>query len=665
MLFPLLSVALAASPWAADLQIGDCGAVLAKLVAPTTDVERFVAGRCYARTGAAARAAEVLGAVGGTLASHAKGELAHAQIEAGDGRSALATLAGVDLPGDAELVLRGRAQIVAGLAVDAVRTLGTPPAGASDARLYWTGEAAAQARIAGTVIVGVDAAGLLQSVWTQYPTSEFSTRAEVTLANLGRPVPDYTTAEGRTLALARAKKLLAIQQAPMAIPLLDGVNAAAPFTGAQVMYMAEALFDAKIYGRAVEWFGRAGASTTSSVTAFHEALGTARAGDYPTAAKKYGALIARWPTSAEADEAAWKPAYMEYDAGHLAPAVDLFATYINGHSQGKFLWDARWLRAWSLYRLGRREEALVAFDKVIAGANSGAGELAAAARYWRARATSSDDGLREVLEKHPDTSYAYFAAARLGKTWTATLTADPPAFPESYLAAHRTVRDARDLADAGLGELALVPTSEIEASKASETTALAMAGLLMDLDRIQAAQKLAKNFASTPAGRGFSAPRPYRAVVDRIAAESGLPALLPYAIMTAESGLDPSVTSPAGARGLMQLMPALATELAKGRVAGFMVDDLYRAGVNTRLGTTELGLLHGKFQSRALLHGGSLPLVIAGYNGGANAVDRWLSASSEIPEADRFAEDISFTETRRYVRRVLGYFQKYRRVYGG
>lgn len=649
----LLNSAVAQTPWAADLQTGDCVALLQKLPAATSDLERYVAGSCKLRTGDAEGAAKLLGAVSGTLAGHAKAELARAQLDAGDGKAALATLSGVDLPGDAEVVLKARAQIAAGQTAEAARTLGEVPEGASDERLYWTGEA----------LIGTEPAiAVWRKLWVEYPTSAWADRAAVRLGETGHPIPDFVTEAGRALALTRAKTLLKIQQAPMAIPLLDGINAVTPYTGGQIGFMAEALFDAKLYARAVEWFGRSGASTSSPKAAFHEALATARAGDYPGAAARYSALISRWPTSAEADEASWKPGYMEYDAGHLVEATGLFAAYINTHPEGRFLWDARWLRAWSFYKLGRFDDALVAFDKVAAGPN---GELAAAARYWKARATNDNAGLADVIARYPDTSYAWFAAVRTGKTWPPRETADPPAFPDGYLAAHPAIRDARALADAGLGALALVPRADVDAARASESTALPMAALFLDLDRIQEAQKLAAPYASTPAGRTLSLPRPYRAVIDAIAAASGLPALLPYAIMNAESGLDPSVTSPAGARGLMQLMPLLAGDLAKDRVAGFVVDDLYRAGVNARLGSTELSLLHQQFSGHALPNGGSLPMVIAGYNGGAAAVDRWVAGYAQSPDADRFAEDISFTETRRYVRKVLGYYQRYRRVYGG
>lgn len=132
--------------------------------------------------------------------------------------------------------------------------------------------------------------------------------------------------------------------------------------------------------------------------------------------------------------------------------------------------------------------------------------------------------------------------------------------------------------------------------------------------------------------------------------------------MNAESGLDPSVTSPAGARGLMQLMPQLAADLAVD-LPNFHVDQLYHAGVNARLGTRELGQLQRQFQNASIQP--TLPLVIAGYNGGSAAVERWLGSYSQRPAVDEFCEEISFTETRRYVRRVLGYLMQYRRAYGG
>ena len=134
--------------------------------------------------------------------------------------------------------------------------------------------------------------------------------------------------------------------------------------------------------------------------------------------------------------------------------------------------------------------------------------------------------------------------------------------------------------------------------------------------------------------------------------------------MTAESALKPWVTSIAGARGLMQLMPELARVHHEARFGSrpYDADDLYQPAYNAALGTTELSALLERFGSAGV--DPALPLVIAGYNGGEAAVERWLGGYDSPPDADRFAEDVGYTETRRYVKRVLGYLQTYRYVYG-
>ena len=116
----------------------------------------------------------------------------------------------------------------------------------------------------------------------------------------------------------------------------------------------------------------------------------------------------------------------------------------------------------------------------------------------------------------------------------------------------------------------------------------------------------------------------------------------------------------------MQLMPFLGEELH-----GILQPDtpydgerLYLPGYNAWFGTTELGRLHSRFKDT---FDPALPLAIAGYNGGVEAVERWLSVQSTLPEhlqgADAFTENIGYTETRRYVRKVLGYLMHYRSVY--
>jgi soluble lytic murein transglycosylase len=632
------------------MKAGDCAAVVAALPTPQSPIERLAAGRCLEKTGEAGRAIEVLQGVDGPLAPFARMVRARAHLARDRPAEAVDALSGVSLPGSDEELLRARALVSAGRAREADALLTRLQAGPSRAEALWWRAKGEERKAALTT---------LRALWAEEPTSPWATQAEDQLARWASPVPDVESAEGRALMMRRAKALLAAQQAKDAIPLLDAIHGRAPFAStAQVLFMAGALFDAKEYARARDWYDRGHAEGASAKLAFEAALSTARAGDYDGAAVRYRALVKAWPGTPQADEAAWKPAYMDHDAGRLEEAVRGFATYLGAAPDGKFAPDARWLRAWDLYRLGRSTEAIPAFDEVIR--RNQAGELTAAARYWKARATGSDAGLAEVIEKSPDSGYAFFAAARLGRHWNAQPTA-AASLSREFVAAHRDLATAELLVAGGMGDWAR-PLLDDARKDATGPAALGLAALYVEADGFREAQALACPQRSAPAGRALCLPRPHHEVVTAIAREHGLHPLLPFAIMNAESGLDPSVVSPAGAMGLMQLMPRLAAELAQGRVPNFVAADLFHSGVNARLGTTELGLLARHFERASVSP--NLPLVIASYNGGSGAVDRWLGGYPTPPDADRFAEDISFTETRRYVRRVLGFLQQYRRVYG-
>jgi soluble lytic murein transglycosylase-like protein len=108
------------------------------------------------------------------------------------------------------------------------------------------------------------------------------------------------------------------------------------------------------------------------------------------------------------------------------------------------------------------------------------------------------------------------------------------------------------------------------------------------------------------------------------------PALI-RAVIKAESGFDPRAVSRAGAIGLMQLMPQTAIRLD--------VRDMYDPDDNVGGGAKYLRQLLDRFH-------GNLPLALAAYNAGENAVDRYQA----LPP---------FDETRQYVRKVLRYYRTF------
>src|SRR5699024_7955542 len=115
-----------------------------------------------------------------------------------------------------------------------------------------------------------------------------------------------------------------------------------------------------------------------------------------------------------------------------------------------------------------------------------------------------------------------------------------------------------------------------------------------------------------------------------------------------ESLFQPAAVSPAGAVGLMQLMPATARLVARRHGMNTPSSGSLRLpAVNIRLGTRYLRSMQDRF-------GGNLALATAAYNAGPNAVERWLPRQGALPPAIWIA-NISYTETRDYVERVMAH----------
>jgi soluble lytic murein transglycosylase-like protein len=127
--------------------------------------------------------------------------------------------------------------------------------------------------------------------------------------------------------------------------------------------------------------------------------------------------------------------------------------------------------------------------------------------------------------------------------------------------------------------------------------------------------------------------------------------LLAAALIRQESGFNERARSPAGAMGLMQLMPATARRLE--RVSR---QELFDPRTNVRLGVKYFSKLLDRF-------GGDAELALAGYNAGPERVDQWLK---RYPVSSRalFVDLIPFRETRDYVSFIARNYYWYQALYG-
>ena len=132
---------------------------------------------------------------------------------------------------------------------------------------------------------------------------------------------------------------------------------------------------------------------------------------------------------------------------------------------------------------------------------------------------------------------------------------------------------------------------------------------------------------------------------------SNTPELM-LALMREESYFNPKATSSVGARGLMQLMPATASEIYGSKL---LPDDLYKPELNIKIGNAYYSKLRSSLNNLDIS-------AIAAYNGGIGSIKRWQT-SIIYNDTDEFVEQIPYAETKNYVKKVFRSYWNYLRIY--
>jgi len=155
----------------------------------------------------------------------------------------------------------------------------------------------------------------------------------------------------------------------------------------------------------------------------------------------------------------------------------------------------------------------------------------------------------------------------------------------------------------------------------------------------------------------FIYPIPYtRQVV--VNSGSGINPFFVYSVMRQESSFNYHVISGAGARGLLQIMPPTGAQLAKREsLDTFIPSMLFNPYMNIRLGIRYLTDLLIEYNQDPMY-------VLCNYNAGPKPAKRWVESGKGL-DWDIRVEEISYWETREYVKRVLGNYWVYEEVWNG
>jgi len=147
-------------------------------------------------------------------------------------------------------------------------------------------------------------------------------------------------------------------------------------------------------------------------------------------------------------------------------------------------------------------------------------------------------------------------------------------------------------------------------------------------------------------------PLDYESDIKQIAHSKQLEPAHVYAVIRQESAFNKDARSPAGAMGLMQLMPK--TGIATARKYNIPLGNtslLYQPDKNITIGSSYLQQVMEQYDK-------NIVLASAAYNAGPHRVDRWLPKNEE-QAADSWIAQIPYSETRKYVQRILAYIAIY------
>jgi len=409
-----------------------------------------------------------------------------------------------------------------------------------------------------------------------------------------------------------------------------------------------------------------------------------KAGHLEAARKEFLEIAEGDALPGTADRAWYFAAWIAEDEGDVAGATESFGR-LRSAENDSIRQEARFRHAYGLYRMGRHDEAIAAFE---VGETGGGGTVERARhRYWKARAlrdaargAESDPIFADLAGDASAGIYAIFAASAGGAETFRFL--DAPSDGETMACGEERdrlwerirraewgtadaekVRRAERLTLLGVIDYAVLEAERVDrtaARKAIGTGDGGAQGLFRYLaGDLKGAIRETANVRLDPERPGLTDQIQYplapEFLPDCDRRRSGVDPLVLNAVIRQESRFQPDILSSAGAVGLMQLMPRTAAEVArKEKMPKPHRKDLLRPGVNIRLGAAYLSYLVKGY-------GGDYFRAVAAYNAGESAVERWWKPSGGDPAA--FLERISYRETRSYMRYVFLNLLQYYRIY--
>ena len=344
--------------------------------------------------------------------------------------------------------------------------------------------------------------------------------------------------------------------------------------------------------------------------------------------------------------------------GYITDAYRIAANH--NLKSGPELLDAEWMAGWVALRFLKDDSvAYTHFSNVYREAKQPVSKARGA--YWAGRAAESmKDSERarywyRTAFKNPTTYYGQLAATKLPREDTINMPPLPHTDPiiKASFNNHELVRAVRIIDAAGMTNMLRPFVRQLAEIGKTPDWLANVADLAYETGRADISIYAAKRAES----EGVSLLQAGFPIINsKRLNDTDRP--LVHAVIRQESMFNNAAISSAGARGLMQLMPATAKQMAKKNDVTFVHERLTEdADYNVHLGQTYLSDLVNEFN-------GSYILALAAYNAGPSRARQWMREYGDPRESTVDAIDwiemVPFAETRNYIQRVLENLQVYR-----
>jgi soluble lytic murein transglycosylase len=342
--------------------------------------------------------------------------------------------------------------------------------------------------------------------------------------------------------------------------------------------------------------------------------------------------------------------------GNIEEALRIYQTVMEQYpSQTE---DALWGIGWTYFLTGEYKKASDIFTRLYDTYND------TKYLYWKVRSLDADgeDALNiyNTIMRKGRSFYSIMSYARTKKSLEKSDTNETQKYfgittPVKRLSISPQKNDRIEaLLDLGLSKEALLELIYISKNTSSIKDILYICSKFQELGEYKYSVRLVEKMPYTEELHHFLYPLAYWDIVEDLSRKYTIDPLLVLSVMREESRFDSEARSAAGAFGLMQVMPQTAFRLSSRlKLNKNGTRELCDIKNNLDIGTRYLSYLIKEF--------GSYTHALAAYNAGEGSVRKWLQKGN-YKSVDEFIEDIPYSETRNYVKRVITTFFEYKRV---